>query len=132
MSRLENPVAPCYNTWRNINNPAWRPEMDYKYRDADATNPTHYRAGDRETIDIIRETLGDEGFQAYCLGNAMKYEARAGLKPGQPKEQDLDKALWYRQMAWSVRAGAPEWDPRRGLLPEDLYEALHEELYHVP
>jgi len=31
----------------------------------------------------------------FCLGNAMKYLWRAGLKENTSKYDDLNKALWY-------------------------------------
>lgn len=70
--------------------------------------PTRYTAKGRETIDRIRDDLGDEGFVALCLGNAMKYEDRAGLKGS--ADEDMKKARWYRQMAAHVRGEAE--DPR--------------------
>lgn len=70
--------------------------------------PVRYSAHGRETIDRIRDTLGDEAFIAYCRGTAMKYRDRAGLK-GDAAE-DAKKAQWYLQMADHVSFGAP--DPR--------------------
>lgn len=55
--------------------------------------PAHYRAGNIECIDAIREALGLEGFLSYCRGNAMKYLWRAGLK--NDEAEDLAKAAWY-------------------------------------
>jgi hypothetical protein len=71
--------------------------------------PKRYSAAGRETIDRIRDLLGDEGFAAYCLGSALKYEDRAGLKGD--REEDLTKARWYREMHACVTEGGP--DPRR-------------------
>lgn len=31
----------------------------------------------------------------FCIGNAIKYLWRAGLKDGQSTETDLKKAIWY-------------------------------------
>ena len=31
----------------------------------------------------------------FCLGNAVKYIARAGIKNPEKKRQDLEKAVWY-------------------------------------
>lgn len=31
----------------------------------------------------------------FCLGNAMKYIWRAGLKDSGSKREDLEKAVWY-------------------------------------
>ena len=67
-------------------------------------------ADGRETIDAIRDELGDEGFRAFCVGNALKYEARAGRKGD--SVGDADKARWYRRMAAHVRGYGP--DPRAG------------------
>ena len=44
----------------------------------------------------IRAALGDEGFLAYCRGNALKYVWRAPLKAS---AQDLRKAIWYLDRA---------------------------------
>lgn len=33
----------------------------------------------------------------FCVGNAMKYLWRQGLKEGSPSVQDLEKAKWYIQ-----------------------------------
>lgn len=72
--------------------------------------PTHYCAGDREAIDVIRENLGDHLFVGFCLGNVMKYTLRAGKK-GDSRE-DLLKARWYKQMAEHVRDPNKTDDPR--------------------
>lgn len=55
----------------------------------DAVNrPAHYATYDPEVI-VITERLN------FCEGNVVKYLARAGRKPGAPKQLDLDKAHWY-------------------------------------
>ncbi len=60
---------------------------------SDAVNhPLHYGGEDNpyEAIKIIEAwKLG------FSLGNAVKYIARAGSKPGAPELQDLQKAAWY-------------------------------------
>lgn len=63
----------------------------------DAINsPNHYTQGRFETIEIIEEiTQGySDGYVAYCVGNALKYLARAPYKHGEPTE-DLAKAGAY-------------------------------------
>lgn len=50
----------------------------------------------QEAIDYIRDKLGDRLFIGFCLGNAMKYQLRAGKKG--PAEIDLEKASFYMQM----------------------------------
>ena len=56
-------------------------------------HPPHYTSGDIECIDAIEAALGREGFVAYCLGNALKYIWRSGLKDNE--DEDLKKAIWY-------------------------------------
>lgn len=58
-------------------------------------HPSHYTFGSVECIDGIRSALGEDGFKAFCRGNAIKYLWRAGHKDGEPAEKDLKKANWY-------------------------------------
>ena len=52
--------------------------------------PSHYTDGKIEVIDFIEDKkLG------FCLGNAIKYIARAGKKDPTKEIQDLQKARWY-------------------------------------
>lgn len=67
----------------------------------DAVNsPNHYTQGRFETIEIIEEiTQGyDDGYVAYCVGNALKYLARAPYKHSEPTE-DISKAAKYIEFA---------------------------------
>ena len=51
-------------------------------------HPPHYTHGDIEPIDAI------EAWQlGFCLGNVVKYVARAGHKGD--RLEDLKKASWY-------------------------------------
>ncbi|WP_207654639.1 DUF3310 domain-containing protein [Clostridium paraputrificum] len=60
---------------------------------SDSVNhPSHYTHGEIETIDKIEDVLGLEGFQAYCVGNAIKYLDRYKLKNG---FEDIKKAKRY-------------------------------------
>ncbi len=59
--------------------------------------PAHYNNGDIECIDAIKAMLGEEGFVAYCRGNAVKYQWRAGLKFN--RREDMRKSVWYTRMA---------------------------------
>lgn len=71
---------------------------------AEAINhPNHYKASSGiEVIDVI-ESMG-MGW-GFCIGNAIKYIARAGAKVPADKTQtqatieDLKKALWYLERA---------------------------------
>ena len=52
--------------------------------------PSHYTDGKIEVIDFIEDKkLG------FCLGNAIKYIARAGKKEKDKEAQDIKKAIWY-------------------------------------
>lgn len=52
--------------------------------------PSHYTDGKIEVIDFIQDKkLG------FCLGNAVKYIARAGKKDPDKTIEDLKKARWY-------------------------------------
>ena len=55
-------------------------------------SPTHYQTGLIETIDSIKNILGHEKFQAYCIGNVIKYLSRYREKNGL---EDLKKAETY-------------------------------------
>ena len=62
--------------WESINDPVNR--------------PSHYTDGKIEVIDFIEDKkLG------FCLGNAIKYIARAGKKNKDKEVEDLKKAKWY-------------------------------------
>jgi hypothetical protein len=60
-------------------------------------SPAHYNQTELECIDAIKYALGEEGFVAYCRGNAIKYNWRAGHKID--SVEDLKKAAWYCRMA---------------------------------
>ena len=54
-------------------------------------HPKHYlKTSGHEVIDVIE--AWDLGF---CLGNAIKYIARAGRKDKEKRQEDLRKAIWY-------------------------------------
>lgn len=55
-------------------------------------HPTHYKGKDNpyEAIKVI-----DAWELGFCLGNAVKYIARAGHKID--RTEDLKKAIWYLQ-----------------------------------
>ena len=59
----------------------------------DKTNPTYYKKGKFECIDVLEELLqGVSGATAFCLGNCIKYLWRFNQKNG---VEDLKKARWY-------------------------------------
>lgn len=53
-------------------------------------SPPHYNAGGVEAIDAI-----DAWGLGFCLGNVVKYVARAGKKDPAKLVEDLKKARWY-------------------------------------
>lgn len=60
-------------------------------------HPDHYlKETGFEVIDVIEAWDLD-----FCLGNAVKYIARAGKKDPTKKKQDLEKAIWYIERAVS-------------------------------
>ncbi len=81
---------------------------------ADATNPSHYKRLDPEPITVIEAWKLD-----FCIGNAVKYLARAGFKDGQSRDLDLAKARWYVERAMTS-------EPGEGFPIVDLDNALGE------
>lgn len=63
--------------------------------------PSHYTQGRFETIEIIEEiTKGyDDGYVAYCVGNALKYISRAPYKHADGGLEDIRKAGVYLRFA---------------------------------
>ena len=55
-------------------------------------HPDHYNVGKIEVIDAIEDWGLD-----FCLGNVVKYIARAGHKDPDKVVEDLKKAAWYLQ-----------------------------------
>lgn len=77
------------------------PDLDTSYEElGDAINPSHYTSHP-SGIDCIAITE----HMNFCLGNAVKYIWRAGLK-GEALE-DLKKAQWYiaREIERREKAG---------------------------
>ncbi|MBX9035062.1 DUF3310 domain-containing protein [Gordonibacter massiliensis (ex Traore et al. 2017)] len=69
-------------------------------------HPSHYTSGGVECIDGIRAALGEEGFEAYCAGNVVKYVWRYRHKGGLA---DVLKARRYLDwLADSMDDGADE------------------------
>lgn len=63
--------------------------MNNNYHDP-VNHPAHYTDGKIEVIDFIEDkALG------FCLGNTVKYIARAGKKDPEKYTEDLRKAAWY-------------------------------------
>ena len=62
-------------------------------------HPDHYRKFPIEVIEMIKALLimkyGEDGYEAYCFGNELKYRMRAGIK-GDIVE-DIKKAMKYME-----------------------------------
>lgn len=58
----------------------------------DAINPSHYRSGKIEVIEIMKDQLSKEQFIGFCKGLILKYLCRADHKNGL---EDYKKAQWY-------------------------------------
>ena len=56
-------------------------------------SPSHYTQGKVECIDAIESaTVGKSGFEAYCVGNVIKYLWRYEQKGG---KESVEKAQYY-------------------------------------
>lgn len=70
----------------------------------DLSAQPHYTSLSPEPIDVI------EGWGlGFRLGNAVKYLARAGRKPGQPASKDLAKAIQYIRREINALNGTKSW-----------------------
>ena len=69
----------------------------------DSVRPRHYTDLKPESIDVIQGWGLD-----FCLGNCVKYIARAGHKNSTYKRQDLQKAAWYLDRAITSLTGPPD------------------------
>lgn len=54
------------------------------------THPSHYCFGEYEPVKVIQDWKLN-----FCLGNVIKYVARAGRKENNSMIQDLEKAKQY-------------------------------------
>lgn len=83
--------------------------------DEKINHPSHYNAGKIEVIEFIE----DQGFGAgFCLGNAIKYIARAGKKDPKALIEDLKKARWYLSRHIEILEAIAE--DRQPLRPNDM------------
>jgi hypothetical protein len=69
----------------------------------DFINPNHYKQSGKEVIDMMLDIWGKEKLIAHCEMTEFKYRMRAGLKPEQSVERDLEKAQWYANKAKQLR-----------------------------
>jgi len=79
------------------------------------SHPPHYNQGKIEVIEFIEDQgLGD----GFCLGNAIKYIARAGKKDPEKTIEDLEKARWYLSRQIEILKAAAE--ARAPVRPNDM------------
>tara|TARA_R110001583_G_scaffold52300_1_gene162524 strand:+ start:2903 stop:3232 length:330 start_codon:yes stop_codon:yes gene_type:complete len=79
-------------------------------------NPDHYQRSSKEVWRMMIDIWGKDKYIAFCEMNAFKYRMRAGLKPNQPMERELEKANWYETQAMKLRNESnniPECIPER-------------------
>ena len=55
-------------------------------------NPSHYKSGGIELIDVMKAELSPEEFKGFCKAIILKYICRADKKNGL---EDYEKAKWY-------------------------------------
>lgn len=63
---------------------------------SDAVNhPNYYNKYSVEVFEMARRIWGDKAMKTACEITAFIYRMRAGLKPDNPIEQDLNKESWW-------------------------------------
>lgn len=87
----------------------------------DNINPTHYKAGNGELIDVIQTTVKD--FGSVCQANMIKYAFRADKKHKDPKT-DIEKIIRYGEFWLNDLEGKKASEPR--LVKEETGQ--HEEV----
>ena len=66
-------------------------------KSSEVEHPKHYTSGKVEAIDAIESAvIGLEPFEAFCIGNAIKYLYRYKKKGESDKwKEDLRKSIFY-------------------------------------
>lgn len=70
----------------------------------DHINPAHYQSMSKEVFEMMIDIWGVEAYIKHCEMCAFKYRMRLGLKPDQPIQRDLEKAIWYETKAKELRS----------------------------
>lgn len=73
----------------------------------DHINPNHYKNFSKEVWEMMVDIWGKEAYIKHCEMTAFKYRMRAGLKPEQPVQRDLEKAKWYEDKAKELKTLNP-------------------------
>ncbi len=97
--------------WWRLSRAALGKDYDFVKPESSVNHPKHYNQGKIEVIEFIE----DQGMgEAFCLGNAIKYIARAGKKHPGTFIEDLEKARWYLDRIIEVaKARREEREPLR-------------------
>ena len=80
-----------------------KPSKTESKSDLDAINPEHYKKGGKQVWQMMIDIWGKDSYIAFCEMNAFKYRMRAGNKPGNSTEQDMEKAKWYENQIQQLR-----------------------------
>jgi len=76
---------------------------NWKNQEEDVVNhpshyASHYPVEVKYIIDLVLDNVvGLSSYQAYCLGNELKYRLRAGFKNPDRIEEDIKKAIFYNE-----------------------------------
>jgi hypothetical protein len=101
------PKAMATDFWRSRTAPSEAPTIEFEKpehpEEYDYINPAHYQEFSIEVIDMMAAIWGKEATATHCEMCAFKYKLRAGSKPDQPIERDLEKAAWYLSKAKELR-----------------------------
>ena len=98
------PKAMATDFWKKHTAPSEAPTIEsgntgQPLKEYDFVNPAHYQQFSIEVIDMMADIWGKEKTATHCEMCAFKYKLRAGSKPDQPIERDLEKAAWYLSKA---------------------------------
>ncbi|MEV5879284.1 DUF3310 domain-containing protein [Streptomyces sp. NPDC052101] len=74
---------------------AFKPVNEFDSRSELVNSPSHYTTGQYEVIETIEDSLSEEAFRGYLLGNMTKYLLRCQHKHADGGVQDLKKLIWY-------------------------------------
>lgn len=66
-------------------------------------HPDYYNRYSIEAVEMARRIWGDEAVKQAAEITAFFYRMRAGTKPENPIEQDLNKEQWWLDYAKSIK-----------------------------
>ncbi len=95
--------------------------------------PSHYCRFGVEAKDIVRFVLNHPNnahltpYQAFFLGNALKYRLRAGFKDGTDPMQDIDKSLECSDLAAGDEPGRFDAAPGEAVTDVPVPQAIWDE-----